>query len=170
MLEWEQLSQLKPHCLLEMNVAFSNTLQQRMNWFDSQIRMTLSMIREKPGRVFTKVKIKHYVENNEAQYVKQRSNHKQYPQSGQLPIAASCFSLYQLHFIPLTKTVPVIWICIGEKNNTGQWNTFHNFDAGNKDKALLRWQIKASNRNSCKERGPSGATDTVVKNCDVTSQ
>lgn len=33
-------------------------------------------MREKPGRAFTKVKIKHYVENNEAQYVNQRSNHK----------------------------------------------------------------------------------------------
>lgn len=79
------------------------------------------MIREKPGRVFTKVKIKHYGENNEAQYVKQRSNHKQI--SPVWSVANSCKLLLTISTLldNLDKNnssyMNLYW---GKKNNTGQ--------------------------------------------------
>lgn len=151
-----------------MNGAFSR--ENELMWQSNQNRIN-SMIREEPGRGVDS-------SQNETLCWKQSSticeatfsSQKKHPQSGQLPIAAGCFSLYQLHFITLTKIVPVILICSGEKNNTGQWNTFHSFDTGNKDKALSRWQIKASRQKFLQGSVLRGATDTIVKNCDVTSQ
>lgn len=79
------------------------------------------MIREKPGRAFTKVKMKHYVENNEAQYVKQRSNHKKI--SPVWSVANSCKLLLTISTLlyNLDKNnssyMNLYW---GKKNNTGQ--------------------------------------------------